>query len=117
MANRVISPILSAHANADDEPHVRPIRKRSDNPCWPERSVVINTRSAEIRSLCAPNAAAGQSVPRPDGTLTPIPAQPNRYTFTLRRAAHNLETKRCLCGTWIKHRFVLEKKIPANLLD
>ena len=50
--------------------------KRSDNPCWPERSVVINTRSAEIRSLCAPNAAAGQSVPRPDGTLTAVVSVP-----------------------------------------
>ena len=28
-------------------------RKRSDNPCWPERSVVINTRSARRFVVCA----------------------------------------------------------------
>ena len=50
------------------------------------------------------------SASRLHGTTESLP-------FTLRRAAHDLETKRCLCGTWIKQRSVLEKKIPANLLD
>ena len=37
--------------------------------------------------------------------------------FTLRRAAHDLETKRCLCGTWKNTVLYQKKEIPANLLE
>ena len=38
-------------------------------------------------------------------------------TFTLRSAAHNLETKRCLYGTWAKQGSLPQKIIPAILLE
>ena len=80
-----------------------------------------STAKISLRSEYACSAPSnGRHSPRPNGTFTPNPPPPRHDripTFTLRRAANNLETKRCLCGTWIKHRFVLEKKIPANLLD
>ena len=83
---------------------------------------------AEIRSLCAPSAAAGQSVPRPDGTLTggrraerprPVasglaegrrpgepPARPpadtlRLYPKAIRRFRSNLEKNPFLPMTWI----------------
>ena len=44
------------------------------------------------------------------GPTEPLP-------FTLRSAAHNLETTRCLYGTWAKQGSLPQKKIPAILLE
>ena len=56
-----------------------------------------------------PNACA--DLPElPTGPTEPLP-------FTLRSAAHNLETKRCLYGTWAKQGSLPQKKIPAILLE
>ena len=77
----------------------------------------------DLREGCAamriPTATEGR------GAAMPPPTRPQKHVrlhgtteslpFTLRRAAHDLETKRCLCGTWKNTVLYQKKKIPANL--
>ena len=82
------------------------------------RSRMVQRPCPDLREGCAamriPTATEGR------GAAMPPPTRPQKHVrlhgtteslpFTLRRAAHDLETKRCLCGTWIKQRSGLEKK-------
>ena len=73
---------------------------------------------------CGRCAQPADLLPRWTFTVSPITiAMPSggastpSLTITLRRAAHDLETKRCLCGTWKNTILCQKKKIPANLLE
>ena len=59
-----------------------------------------------------PNWIGSHTIAMPSGG-----ASTPSLTITLRRAAHDLETKRCLCGTWKNTILCQKKKIPANLLE
>ena len=95
----------------------------------PDIIVTLNQRQVRAKILVA-NLHALDDSAWPESLPVTYEAPPDNYhkvvrlhgtteslPLTLRSAAHNLETKRCLYGTWTKQDSLPQKKIPAILLE